>query len=237
MSFASASRKAEDVKQGGSNFINSSGVYEVEIKAAFVSVSNGGSTSVDLFVDHNGQDQVIYGNLRITNNDGSRNEIGSKIFNQLLIISGIDDVSDPVDGELPIAEKGKMKDVPILEDLSDIKILMRIQMEYGAWNGNITEKKIIKGFFRAEDKATAEEIVNDTNHGEGYEKESKYFSNVTYNDNMTEKEVSQWIKDKRPKGTATDSYSEDSNSSKNPPKFGSKRFGKDKDKNNNKDKE
>ena len=230
MSFATSSKKKEDIEQStGGKYINGSAIYPVEILAPFVSVSNGGSESVDFFVDHKGQEQVVYGNLRTRNNDGQPNVIGSKVFNQLMIIAGIDDCSDPIDGELPIGQKGKMKDAAILEDLSDVSVLMRVQMKYSAHNGNIQEKKVIKGFYRAEDMATAEEIVNETDAGAGYEADQKYVSNVTYKDNLTPEQIEQWIKDKRPKGTAGNDAGSGSSTKKDAPKFGTKRrFGSDK---------
>lgn len=228
MTFAKASHNPEDVKQSGGKYINGSGVYPVDIIAPFVSVSNGGSESVDLFLDHAGQKQPLYGNLRVSNNDGSTNEIGNKIFNQLLIISDVETVADPIEGELPIGPKGKMKDAAILEDLADINILMRVQMEYGAHNGNITEKKVIKGFYRAEDMATAEEIVNKTEPGKGYEGDQKYVDNITYKDGVTPEQITAWIAAKRPKGTAGDAPADSSDGSETPPKFGNKRFGKNK---------
>lgn len=221
MSFAKSSKKAEDVKQGGSNYINGSGVYPIHVIAPMANVSNGGSTSVDMFLEHQGQKQVIYGNLRVTNNDGSSNKIGAKIFNQLLIIAGVDDVADPVAAELPIGKKEAMKDCAVLEDLADIDVLMRVQMEYSAWNGNIQEKKVIKGFYRAEDKATAEEIVNGTDAGKGFEADQKYVNNVTYKDDLTEDQIAKWIKDGRPDGTAGDTPAADSEG--DAPAFGTKR--------------
>lgn len=226
MSFAKSSKKAEDVKQSGGNYINGSGIYPVNIIAPIVSVSNGGSTTVEMFVEHNGQKQVIYGNLRVTNNDDSPNKIGAKIFNQLMIIADVDDVADPIEAELPIGKKEKMKDAAVLEDLCDIDVLMRVQMEYGAWNGNIQENKVIKGFYRAEDKATAEEIVNESEAGKGYEGDQKYVNNVTYNDGITPEQVAEWIAAKRPDGTAGDTSGGDTGAeSKAAPKFGKKRFG------------
>lgn len=221
MSFFNASKKKEDVKQGGSNFITGSGVYPVTILAPVVSVSKGGSQSVDLFVEHLGQKQIVYGNLRITNNDGSPNKIGAKIFNQLLIISGVDAVADPVSAELPIGKKEAMKEVDVLEDLADLDVLMRIQMEYSIYNGNIQEKKIIKAFFRAEDRATAEEIVNGETPGAGYERELKYVNNITFKDGLDEATITQWIADKRPQGTG----SAGSSTPEKAPNFGTKRFG------------
>ena len=230
MSFAKSSKKKEDVEQsGGGKYINASGIYPVNTVAPFVSVSNGGSESVDFLVNHKDQEQVIYGNLRVSNNDGQANAIGSKVFNQLMIIAGIDDCADPVDGELPIGQKGKMKEAAILESLCDLDVLMRVQMEYSAHNGNIQEKKVIKGFYRAEDGATAEEIVNESDAGAGYEADQKYVNNVTYKDDINPEQIEQWIKAKRPKGTAGDTANTGSGK-ETAPKFGTKRrFGKNAD--------
>lgn len=227
MSFANASKKQEDVQQGGSSHITGSGVYPITILAPVVSISKGGSTSVDLFLEHQGQKQICYGNLRTTNNDGSPNKIGAKIFNQLLIIGELDSVSDPVSGDLPIGKKDSkgrptVKECDILEDMCDMDVLMRIQMEYSSYKGSIQEKKVIKSFFRP-DKATAEEIVNNETPGAGYERELKYVNNITFKDGLDEATIKQWIKDKRPKGTAGSGGS----APETPPSFGSKkRFGK-----------
>ena len=221
MSFFSTSKKAEDVKQGGSNHITSSGVYPVTILAPVVSVSKGGSTSIDLYVDHNGQKQIVYGNLRITNNDGSPNKIGAKVFNQLLIIAGLDEVADPIEADLPIGKKEAMKTVAILEDLCDIDALMRVQMEYSTFNDAIQEKKVIKAFFRADDKATAEEIVNGTTPGEGYERELKYVDNITFKDGLDQEQITAWIA-----GGRTGKATAASTPAKKPSFGGNKRFGK-----------
>ncbi|MEE8598622.1 MAG: hypothetical protein V3S69_03795 [Dehalococcoidales bacterium] len=223
MSFAKASKKQEDVKQGGSNHITTSGIYPISIIVPVVNVSKGGSASVDLYVEHLGQKQIVYGNLRVTNNDDSPNKIGAKIFNQMLIIAGIDSVADPIDAELPIGKKEAMKECSVLEDLADQEMLMRIQMEYSVYNGNIQEKKVIKSFFRASDKATAEEIVNGEGAGSGYERELKYVNNITFKDDLTEAVVKQWIADKRPEGTAG---SGGGAAPSKAPSFGNKRFGK-----------
>lgn len=207
MSFRKASRKAEDVKQSGGNYINKSGIYPVHIIAPIVNESQGGSVSVDMYVEHNGQKQVVYGNLRVTNNDGTDNAIGAKIFNQLMIIADLEDVADPIEAELPIGKKEKMEDCAVLEDLADIDVLMRVQMEYSAYNGDIKEKKIIKGFYRASDNATAEEIVNDRDFGKGFENDQKYVDNITFKDGLTPEQIDKWIADKRPKGTAGDAGS------------------------------
>lgn len=221
MSFFKASTAVEDVKSSSSNHITSSGIYPVTILAPVVSVSKNGATTVDMFVDHEGQQQIIYGNLRVTNNDGGVNKIGNKLFNQLLVVAGVEEVSDPVDVELPIGKGGADKPAAVLEDLMDVEVLMRIQMEYGVWQGNITEKKNIRAFFRAEDNASAEEIVQEKGYGEAYKKEEKYIDAVTYKDGLTEESVQEWISAQRPKGTGGGA-----STAKAAPSFGKKRFGK-----------
>jgi len=229
MSFFKSSKKAEDVKQGGSNHITTSGLYHVLILAPIVSVSKNGSTSIDMYVEHKGQKQVIYGNLRITNNDGSENKIGSKVFNQLMIISGKDEVADPIEVELPIGKKEAMKEAAVLEDLSDIPILMRIQMEYSVYNGKVQEKKVIKGFFRESDKASAEEIVNESEAGLSLEKEMKYVDNVTYKDDLTPELIQAWIADGRKDGLPAGASASSSSEPAKKPAFGKRRFGADKE--------
>ena len=226
MSFFKASKDKKDLEQSSaSNYLNASGCYPVNIIAPFASASKGGSVSVDLFLDHKDQKQVIYGSLRVTNNDGSANAIGSKVFNQLMIIADVEDVSDPIDASLPIGKGGADTDVGVLEDLADIDVILRLQMEYSTYNGSIQEKKVIKGFFRAEDMASAEEIVNETEPGVQYAKDSKYFENITFKDGLDAETIEAWISAKRPKGTAGGG----AGASKAPakPSFGKKKtFGK-----------
>jgi hypothetical protein len=227
MSFMKVSKSKEDLTQSsGSSYLTASGCYPVNIIAPFASVSKGGSTSVDLFVDHAGQKQVIYGNLRISNNDGSSNQIGAKVFNQLMVIADVEEVSEPVDAELPIGKEGADVDCGVLEDLADLDVILRIQLEYTVYNTNIQEKKVIRGFFRAEDNASAEEIVNETEAGVQFEKESKYFDNVTYKDGLDEDAVAAWVTAGRPKGTGGGASGSAPSAAKKPA-FGKKRaFGK-----------
>ena len=227
MSFFKAKKSAEDLAQSsGSNYLNASGCYPVNVVAPFVSVGKNGAVTVDLYIDHAGQEQVIYGNMRITNNDDSENEIGSKIFNQLMIIADVEEVGEPTDSELPLGKAGAAKDVGVLEDLADVDVILRMQMEYSTWNGNIQEKKVIKGFYRAEDMASAEEIVNETEPGAQYEKDAKFFENVTYKDGLDPEAIEAWITAKRPKGTAGKSGGASTPAAKKPA-FGKKKaFGK-----------
>jgi hypothetical protein len=200
--FKKVSKSKEALATGGStNYLVASGCYPVNIIAPFVSTSKNGSMSVDLFIDHNGQKQVIYGNLRLTNNDGTENKIGSNVFNQLMVIADVEEASEPVDAELPIGKGEADVDCAVLEDLADIDVILRVQMQYSVYLKNIQEKKVIKGFYRAEDNASAEEIVNETEAGVQYATDSKWFDDVTYEDGLDAEAIKTWVDAKRPKGT------------------------------------
>ena len=199
-------RKDEEaLKEGGggnSKYIGRTGIYPVTILGAFISEGRNGSVSVDFFVDHEGQNQTVYGNLRVFNNDGSDNEIGQGTFNKLQVLAGLDSVSDPVDGELPIGKAGADKDVPVLEDFNDFECQIHVQMEYGIYNGSYTEKTVIKGFYGA-DGASAAEFVKGEDIGKSLAFVTEnYGENVTYNDGTDPEVIKEWIKAKRPKNTA-----------------------------------
>jgi len=231
MAFAKKSVSQEDVKASASNYINASGIYDVNILAAFVNTSAEGSSVVDFFLDYAGQEQVMYGNMRVTNKNDAQgepveNKIGMKLFNHLLVVADLEEVSDPIEGELPIGKAGIDKTVAILEDISDIQIQMRIQIEYSKYLGNISEKRIIREFYRSGDNATASEIVNDAKHGEGFEKDQKYVDNITYKDDLTPDDIARWVAGGRQDGDAAKGGA--AKSATKAPSFGgnSKRFAK-----------
>lgn len=201
MSFFKKRVDAESIAEqtGESKYISQSGIYDINIIAAFMGGTEK-SPVVELFINHNDQDQTLYGQMRLTNNDGSEN-FGAIAFNKLLVVTDIDEVAEPIDAVLPIGKKGADKDVAVLEDITDVNCKVRVQMEYGVYNNSITEKTVIKSFYRA-DGASAEEIVNDTEVGVQLGKDKAYAKNVTYKDNVTSEQVAQWIAAKRPKGTA-----------------------------------
>lgn len=219
MAFFTKKTDKESLKEGGnSKYINKSGLYDITVLVPFM----GGTTKspvVELYIDYDGQKQPLYGNMRITNNDGSEN-FGAKIFNKLLVIADVDAVADPVEAELPIGKAQGNKSVAILEDLQDIDCKVHIQMEYSInpVKNSIRESTVIKNFYRT-DGASAEEIVNETEPGVNLEKSQKYFDNVSYKDGLTEEVVAQWIADKRPEGTAKAAPATKK------PSFGSKKFG------------
>ena len=217
---------AEFTGGGDSKYISKSGMFPVNIIAPFVNQGNEKASTIDLYVDYNEQKQVIYGSMSYTNKDGSYNKIGREVFNKLVVLSGAEEINDPIDAELPIGKKGSAKDCAVLEDLTDINCIMQIRMEYGVWANNITEKTVIKSFFRAEDNASVEEILaaeagKEVEFGAQYAKLEEGADFVTYGDGLTEERVQEWIKAKRPKGTGSASAA----STTKKPTFGKKKFG------------
>lgn len=202
MAFFTLDLKAA-AKQEGSSQINKSGIYDVTLKNIIVDVNDNGARTLNLYVDHNGTAQVMYGAIRLENNDGSPN-FQAGLFSKLAVVCGIENISDPEEATLPIGTDKAAKDVAVLPDFVDIDIKMRVQMEYSivpdtdkngkpyAKAGQISEKKVIKGFYTA-DGASAEEILNETEAGVKLAKDEAYAENVTYKDGLTEETVQAWI--------------------------------------------
>lgn len=220
--FFKASNKIEDVSSPKSSYISKSGFYPVTVLAPIVNVSKNGSTTVDFLVDYENQKQVIYGGLRCFNNDGSQNAMGTKLFNQFLIVCGIEEVEDPIEMQLPVGKKGAMKTVPVLEDAMDVETIMRIQLSYSMWDGEIMEKRNIRGFYNAKNKASAEEMLSGENIGSRYEQDSKYANDITYEDGLTPEDISKWIAGGRGKGRGENATKTQTTAA---PSFGKRRFG------------
>lgn len=200
MAFFTVSTSEEQVRDfsGSSNYLNKSGMYEVIIKDLIVDVTQNNSQHINMFLEYNGQEQIIFQAMRLTNNDGSPNVVGCALFNKLNVICGAGDgaeVSDPVEKTLPIGKGGEMKECYVLEQFSDTPIILRLQMEYSLYDGKIQERKAIRNFFRVTDKATASEIVNNSDtKGAQYAKEEEIAEVTTYKDGLTEEAVQNWIK-------------------------------------------
>ena len=216
----------EAAKQEGGNYITESGIYLVDMKHMLADIGESGSISLNVNYELNGQDQVLYGGLRLTNNDGTEN-FQANTFNKLLVIADLEEAADPIEGSLPIGKNGTDKDVMVVDDFTDFgEVYMRVQMEYSKYNGNFKERKVIKAFYRA-DGASADEIVNESEVGVKMEKDQAFASNITYkeskkgaNDAPTAEEITAWIAGGRKDGSAGASGA--AAPAANKPKFGKK---------------
>jgi len=221
MAFFKVSHKDELVKDysGSTNYIDSSGMFEVILKAVIVDTSSNGSEFINLYVDYNGQEQPIYQAIRLTNNDGSQN-LGYGIFNKFCIVCGATgegtEINDPVSRILPIGPKGENLECMVLEDFDELPVILKIKKEWYDFE-NPKAHKSVQNVFRFEDKATASEIVNNTPPGKQYEKELEKANIVKYRDNLTEEIVQAYFKNKKIGKT---------NESKPKDGFSNKRFGK-----------
>ena len=210
-----------DSSGSSGNWINRSGIYEVEIKAVTVNTSPGGSTYLNMWVDHKGTTQVLYRAIRVTNNDGSPN-LEAKLLTKLCVVTGAVDgteLADPVSKRLPIGKDGSTEDCMVLEEFEGVPVILRMQLVYSMYDGKIQEQRIIRNFFRYEDKATASEIVNAKEFGKQFAMEEEKADTVTYKDGLTQEDVDEWKKN-RAKGTIKENKPSQGFTSK-------RRFGKD----------
>lgn len=215
--------RIKDYSGDGGKYINNSGIYEIILKNVIVDVTANGSEFLNLFFEYKGQDQIIFQAIRTTNNDKSPNTIGEDLLLKLLVICGATTdgtISDPVKKKLPIGKGGEEKECMVLEEFENTPMYIRIQMEYNLYNGSIQERKLVRNFFRYEDKATASEIINEVDKGQQYLKEEEHASAITYNNNLSPEDVNEWIKNGRGNNTKEASNTKPTNG------FGGKRFGK-----------
>ena len=189
-----------DYSGDGGAYISKSGIYEIIIKAVIVDKTQNGSEFLNLWFEHQGQEQIIFQAMRLTNNDGSPN-LGAKLFNKLCVIADFGEgteIQDPQPRMLPVGKGGEEKECMVLSEFDDMPVKMRVQFEYRIYEGKIQESKIVRNFFRFEDNATASEIVNNSEEmGKQYSKEEEIADKTSYKDGLSEEEVSQWLKDRR----------------------------------------
>lgn len=202
MGFLKIDTTSEAVKDyngegNSSKWLVQSGMYDVIIKAAIVNVSTNGSKYIDLLVEHEGQSQMIYQAMRITNKNGEDNDIGIGLITKLCTIGGAEgtiELAEPTPVTLPIGKGGELKECMVLSEFTNIPVTIRLQMDYGIYNEQIQQNKNIKNFFRFVDKATAAEIVNGVTEFKQYAIELEHADKDHYRDNLTKEDIDEWKK-------------------------------------------
>lgn len=202
MSFIKINRDEAVVKEskGGGSYLSKSGIYPVTIKFASVSINEHNARSIDFNVDYNGSSSTLYG-LKLDNNDGSENYM-YPIFNNLAIIAGLDDINEPEEQEHAVGKDNEVKSFMVLDDFTGLEVLVRVQQEYSKYNNEIKSRLTIKGFYRAEDKANAFEIIKGEGFGTQHGKDLAYAEKITYKDGLTAEEVAAWEAQKSGKSGA-----------------------------------
>lgn len=197
----STSQDAVADMSGNTVPMSRSGIYPVTIEYASVNPSTKSKAEniVFKFIDENGESRVVYGPY-YKNGDGKSNEISTKLYNQLSIIVGMED-GDVPDTEVQTIEVGyppEPRELTVVTNFENQPVYVHLQEEKSLYNGQLKEDMVIKAFFRAEDGASAEEIVKGENFGSRMKLvEEKYASNVTYRDDLTPEKVEELRKAKR----------------------------------------
>jgi hypothetical protein len=188
---------------GGASFIGASGIYDVTLKIVSVSTNEHNARSINFNVDYKGNEQVIYG-LKLDKNDGTEH-FDQPIFHRLLTICDL----GTINSETQTHNLGKDKtptDLLVFPEFTDMDVKVRVQKEYYKSNGEIKYRLKIKGFYRAEDGATAAEIQSGTEAGIQIKKDEKYSSNDRYSDGLTKEVVDEWLEAKKNDSRGTNGF-------------------------------
>ena len=201
MAFFKARHTADALKEQGEGgkFISKSGIYPVTINFVSVQVNDKNARSLVFNVNYEGSSNTLYG-MTLDNNDGSEN-FKMNIFNKLVIIAGLEIVAEPVAETHKVGKDQVEKDFAVLADFSGLEVQIRVQEEYSIWNNELSEKKEIRGFYRA-DGATAGEIEAGEGFGTKRQKDEEFKDAVTYKNNLTAEKVAEMKKTKASKTKA-----------------------------------
>lgn len=182
----------EDVKkEGGSGYINKSGIYNLTLKHAQVKETANGATQINYLFDK----AMSYGNTILGVN--GQPTFGFRVLEGLATIQGLDTLEDPEATEVKF-KKGT-QELMCLPDLNDIEVKAWIKVSYGMYNGDIKERVEVKRFYRVKDDASGSEILlqeegNEVSIGDRLGKDSEVASVITYEDGATEESVATWKK-------------------------------------------
>jgi hypothetical protein len=202
MKFAISKSKDAVAETSGSSYISKSGLYPLTIDFVSIATSKNGAQSLNFNITHDGNPQTIYGQT-IVNTDGKPNDIGMKFLNKLGIVCGMDegDELDVEEEEHAVGKDSKVQTFAVIQQFSNQDVIMHLQEEYTEYKGEIRKAMVIRNIFRA-DKATAEEIVNDSDIGKRYaETEAKYATTVSYKDGLTPERIEEWKASKASEGS------------------------------------
>lgn len=220
MSFFKANKSTEVVKESGdSNFIYKSGVYDVTIKHAWLEKNDKNkSKSINLRIEHKGTEQTLFNAFRLNNGDGTDNEKGQDRFNKLLIILGIDELSEPTEMPIPVGKKKEKVEKEAIVELESQDVTFKLINVYTKNDGKIYKALSISDIFRTSDKASAPEIVNAETSKENKDKiGNKYKKTISstiedYLIDVTKEEAEEYDKKERENSS---SESNNSNNNKN----------------------
>ena len=203
MSFFKVNKNVEAVTEsGGSDFIKDSGFYDVIIKNLWVETNEHKARTIHMQIEHSGATQILFNAFRLDNNDGTPN-FSADMFNKLCIVTDVDP-SDPEDMEVTIG-KNKKEIKKVVTDFTEEEVTLQLRNVYTRYNGKIYKYLTIYGLYRTSDKATAPEIVNNSDKmGAKYVKDvEKNLAVDIYKDDITPAEAKAYFSKDNKASTST----------------------------------
>ena len=173
-------------KEGGSDYVTKSGIYDLTLKHAEVVNTTNGAVSINYFFDK----AMSYGN-NIIGVQGQPT-FGYKILEALATVAGEEELSDPE--PTTVTFKKGPKELSCIPELNDIAVKAWIQISYRMYKGEIQENVSVRRFYRATDGASGSEIVTGEDIGNRLARDTDMASEIKYEDGVTEEAVAAWKK-------------------------------------------
>jgi len=196
LAFLSVSQESiEKAAEGNSSYIKTSGIYDLNLRAAEVKPTTNGATQVNYIFNN----IMSYGNT-VVNKQGKR-IFGMDILEGLAATLGEEVLSDPEPTDVKF--KTQTKSLNCIPELTDVDVKAWIAFEYRIYNGEIQENVSVKRFYRAADGASGSEVLSGKDIGTQLAKDEKYASEVKYSDGLDEAAVEAWKKAKADGNSST----------------------------------
>ncbi len=182
--------KEENVqKEGGSGYINKSGIYDLTLKHTEIVTTTNGAVQANYFFDK----VMSYGNNLLGVN--GQPTFGYNIIEALATTLGHDELSDPE--PTTVTFKKGAKELSCIPELNDVAVKAWIQFRYRMYQGEIREDVVVKRFYRISDGAAGSEVLSGEDIGSRLEKDMAVASETIYDDGVDAEAVSLWMKAKQ----------------------------------------
>ena len=223
-----ASSALTNTSAPASNFISTSGMYDVKILCAVLAKNSYGARSINFMIEYEGNKQIIFG-LRLDNNNLMKNKKGHELFIRLLSLATETKLADIQMEEADITTEPYFSymqqlqamgitppaEITCIPELENVDITMAIQEQFNIYNDKIRRTLNIKEVYRKEDKAHTNELVPNalTSIGTQYQKDLKYADKPYLQNNLTMTDIEKWKADKNyvPAGYASTGATSNSN--------------------------
>ncbi|RLF27380.1 MAG: hypothetical protein DRN14_05475 [Thermoplasmata archaeon] len=179
--------------EGGSGYINKSGIYSLTLKHCEITKTANGATQANYFFDK----CMSYGNNLI----GIQGQptFGYKVIEALTTVIGEDSLSDPE--PTTVTFKKGAKELSCIPELNDVQVKAWIQISYRMYKDEIKEDVSVRRFYRESDNASGSEVLSGENIGERFGKDESFASEIKYEDGTTVESVAAWMKAKQGGGS------------------------------------